>query len=117
MGLHGMTKEESSDIAGAYAAFYRARNPDHVYPVEFVVRALLGNYPRLNTQNIAYSGKRVLDLGFGDGRNMPLLHNLGMQVHGMEISQDICELTAARMARLGINVSVRVGRNCRIPFD
>jgi SAM-dependent methyltransferase len=61
-------------------------------------------------------GKKVLDLGFGDGRNMPLLHNLGMQVYGAEISQDICDLTQARMKRLNVDVSLAVGRNDSIPF-
>jgi len=100
-----------------YSAFYRERDPVHVYPVEFVVRALLGNYPRHKTEASSYAGKYVLDLGFGDGRNMPLLNNLGMRVFGVEISQEICDLTQARMRRLGIDVETRVGRNSRIPYD
>jgi SAM-dependent methyltransferase len=105
------------DLAKSYGDFYRARNPIHVYPVEFVVRAFLGNYQRLRTDKTAYVGKATLDLGFGDGRNMPLLHNLGMEVYGVEISDEICELTASRIAQLGINITVRVGRNRDIPFD
>jgi SAM-dependent methyltransferase len=100
-----------------YDAFYRERDPTHVYPVEFVVRAFLGNYPRHRTAPASYSGKAVLDLGFGDGRNMPLLHNLGMEVFGVEISQQICDLTKARMNRLSVEVDTRVGRNSSIPFD
>lgn len=104
-------------LAGGYEAFYRERDPDHVYPVEFVVRAFLGSYPRLKSIAASCAGKRVLDLGFGDGRNMPLLANLGLQVAGVEISEDICARTAARMQRLGVTVEVRVGRNCRLPFE
>jgi SAM-dependent methyltransferase len=100
-----------------YEMFYRQRDPINVYPVEFVVRAFLGNYPRLKSEGASYSGKRVLDLGFGDGRNMPLLHNLGMRVFGVEISQDICDLTQIRMQRLGVYVETRVGRNNKIPYD
>jgi SAM-dependent methyltransferase len=103
-------------IEGKYDDFYRARNPDHVYPVEFVVRAFLGNYPRHKTDKTSYPGRRVLDLGFGDGRNMPLLHNLGMQVSGVEISQEICDLTARRMKAFGIEVDLKVGRNHDIPY-
>jgi SAM-dependent methyltransferase len=99
-----------------YDEFYRKRDPIHVYPVEFVVRAFLGNYPRHKTDPSVYIGKKALDLGFGDGRNMPLLHNLGMRVFGVEISEEICRLATSRMARLGIDVTARVGRNCRIPF-
>src|SRR5690349_5674031 len=101
----------SSHLERGYDAFYRERDPDQVYPVEFVVRAFLGNYPRLKTRGASYRGKRVLDLGFGDGRNMPLLCGLGMVVHGVEISQEICALTAARMQRLGFSVELKVGRN------
>jgi SAM-dependent methyltransferase len=103
-------------IEGKYDEFYRVRNPDYVYPVEFVVRAFLGNYPRHGTDKTIYLGKRVLDLGFGDGRNMPLLHNLGMRVCGVEITQEICDLTERRMEALGIDVDLRVGRNHRIPY-
>jgi len=105
------------EIERKYDDFYRARNPDYVYPVEFVVRAFLGNYPRHKTDKMSYPGKKVLDLGCGDGRNMPLLHNLGMHVFGMEISQEICDLTKKRMKGLGIDVELKVGRNHSIPYS
>lgn len=110
-----MTSMEN--ITEKYGAFYTQRNPRHVYPVEFVVRAFLGNYPRHKTNPASYSGKSILDLGFGDGRNMPLLHNLGMRVFGVEISQEICDLTEARMRAIGVPIVVRVGSNHAIPFD
>lgn len=107
----------SNPLEEKYNSFYSERNPVHVYPVEFVVRAFLGNYPRLKTDESVYPGKRVLDLGFGDGRNMPLLHNLGMQVYGAEISEKICDLATTRMESLGIEIDARVGRNCALPFE
>ncbi|MCK1341039.1 class I SAM-dependent methyltransferase [Bradyrhizobium sp. 38] len=114
-----MTDEERKSpaaIDGTYGAFYQKRNPVHVYPVEFVVRAYLGNYPRHVTDAASYHGKRVLDLGCGDGRNMPLLRNLGMEVHGTEISQEICDLTRARMRNLGVEATLAVGRNHALPY-
>jgi SAM-dependent methyltransferase len=107
----------NNEITKHYDSFYRRRNPIHVYPVEFVVRAFLGNYPRHKTDPTSYAGKKALDLGFGDGRNMPLLHDLGMQVHGVEISQEICDLTHTRMSRLNIDVGLAVGHNHSIPFN
>ena len=96
-------ENRSRDITNAYVARYAASNPTSVYPVEFVVRAFLGTYPRFTTDKTSYAGKRILGLGFGDGRNMPLLHNLGMTVFGVEIAEEFCKLTDARMAQLGVN--------------
>ena len=106
-----------TDVIGAkYDAFYKARDSAHVYPVEFVVRAFLGTYPLLKPDTSLYPGRRVLDLGFGDGRNMPLLANLGMEVHGVEITQEICRRGVERLAALGHKVEARVGRNHQIPY-
>jgi len=107
----------NDEIGRNYDAFYAKRNPEHVYPVEFVVRAFLGNYPRLSNQANSYAGMRVLDLGFGDGRNMPLLSNLGMKVYGVEIGEDICLRASERMKRLGVEIEAKVGRNRSIPYD
>ena len=105
------------DLETHYAEFYRSRDPEHVYPVEFVVRAFLGRYPRLPAAGRSYAGQRVLDLGCGDGRNMPLLADLGLEVHGVEIAEEICARTVARLARLGVTVDARVGRNHALPFE
>jgi SAM-dependent methyltransferase len=113
--------EETANTAAAiekhYGEFYSLRNPDKVYPVEFVVRTLLGTYPGLKIDRTTYRGAKILDLGFGDGRNMPLLHDLGFEVHGVEISQEICQLTRDRMQRLGVPVVVKPGSNAHIPFE
>ncbi len=106
-----------SEISDKYSSFYRDRNPEHIYPVEFVVRAFLGRYPRLALGESRYSGQNILDLGFGDGRNVPLLSNLGFDVHGLEISADICNLAKERMNRLGIPFDAKVGRNNQIPYE
>jgi SAM-dependent methyltransferase len=112
-----MSTPVPKSIEQYYSEFYRQRSSHYVYPVEFVVRAFLGNYPRHKADSTEYARKNVLDLGFGDGRNMPLLHNLGMKVHGVEISPEICQLTEARMRHYDIDIVTRVGRNCSIPFD
>jgi SAM-dependent methyltransferase len=103
-------------IADSYEQYYGKRHRAAVYPVEFVVRAFLGNYPRHDANNADYRGQCVLDLGFGDGRNMPLLNDLGMRVFGVEISEPICVLARSRMARLGVMAEIRVGSNRSIPF-
>src|SRR6267142_4362727 len=82
------TPGRGGPIAEHYGEFYSRKNPEKVYPVEFVVRTLLGTYPGLAIDRTTYRGSRVLDLGFGDGRNMPLLRDLGFEVYGVEISPD-----------------------------
>jgi SAM-dependent methyltransferase len=104
------------ELEQSYSVFYRSRDPHWVYPVEFVVRAFLGQYPRLARFAAGGRGEHVLDLGFGDGRNMPLLSNLGMQVHGVEITEEICARTVKRLEALGVAIETRVGRNSAIPY-
>jgi SAM-dependent methyltransferase len=100
----------------SYAARYAADTRHTVYPVEFVVRAFLGTYPDLRMPRHAYEGRRVLDIGYGDGRNMPLLRDLGMEVHGVEISEAINKHVRARMESLGVMVDLRLGTNARLPY-
>ena len=104
-------------IDARYADFYERRDPAKVYPVEFVVRAFLGSYPRHHIAAEEMPGKRALDLGFGDGRNLPFLHDQGLEVHGVEISEEICRLTRERMHCLGVPVVLNTGHNAAIPYD
>lgn len=107
----------NTNIALAYSQYYSLRNSDQVYPVEFVIRTFLGKYPNLNLDKTKFSGCRILDLGYGDGRNMPLLHNLGFEIYGVEISEEINRLADSRLHKLGIGASLKIGRNASLPFD
>lgn len=102
-------------LAARYTEHYRAQVNSACYPTEFVVRTLMGQYPDLTWER-SYTDKTLLDLGFGDGRNMPLFHNLGARVHGIEISPEICALAGERMQNLGIPCDLRVGANHRTDF-
>lgn len=104
-------------IQEQYADFYSERNPEKVYPVEFVVRTFLGTYPQLKLDRSSYRGAKILDLGFGDGRNMPLLHDLGFEIYGVEISDEIGRLTKQRMDKLNVPVQLSTGSNSHLPFQ
>ena len=99
-----------------YNQYYKKRTHIHVYPVEFVVRTLLGNYPNLTMDQHSYAGSKLLDLGYGDGRNMPLFHNIGFKISGLEISQEINRLASERLEALGIDAELKVGQNNCIPY-
>lgn len=97
--------------------FYKMRAALHVYPVEFVVRAFLGDYPKLKMNKASYSGSRILDVGYGDGRNIPMLCNLGFDVSGIEISDEINALCEKRLRNLGYSADLKTGRNANLPFE
>jgi hypothetical protein len=107
---------KSSDIATRYSERYERQSTTHLYPVDFVVRALLGTYPGLKMNRACYSGSRILDLGYADGRNMFLLHNLGFKIFGVEIHEDIGRSTLERLRALGVEATLSVGTNSSIPF-
>jgi SAM-dependent methyltransferase len=104
------------DVRESYTAFHETHKPVHVYPTEWVVRTLLGKYPRLSLDKSKYMGGSILDVGFGDGRNWPLLHNIGLAVSGVEISEKIISLGHDRARALAIPVTLKVGSNSALPF-
>ncbi len=81
-----------------------------------VVRTLLGTYPNLKLDKSKYEDSKILDLGFGDGRNLPLLYNTGFEVHGVEIAEEIVELTENLMKNLGVKAELKKGSNANIPY-
>lgn len=102
-----------------YSRLYARRQHAHAYPNEFAIRTFLGGYSSLpqglrNPRKLR--GARILDLGCGDGRNMPLFRNLGMKISGTEVTAEACEGTQKRMCRLGIACDLRVGRSNCLPF-
>jgi len=105
-------------IDQAYTDYYQKKDSlRHIYPVEFVVRTFLGTYPGLKMDRKRYAGSRILDLGYGDGRNFPLLHNLGFKIFGVEIADHINQLAEAKFKEIGIPVELRKGQNSEIPYS
>ncbi|WP_295442941.1 class I SAM-dependent methyltransferase [uncultured Thiodictyon sp.] len=105
-----------NSLESHYTAFWLKRLGVHFYPSEFLVRTFLSqNCPNLKIKH-DYESKNVLDLGCGDGRNMGLLANLGMNIYGTEITQEICEAVTLRMEKFGIKADIRMGRNSSLPF-
>ncbi|RDB07820.1 class I SAM-dependent methyltransferase [Runella aurantiaca] len=99
-----------------YSSYYKKQDIVKVYPNEFAIRSFLGSYPNHKINKADLIGKNILDLGFGDGRNIPLLADLGLKIHGIEVTQEICDYITERMADNGIVMEARVGRNSTIPY-
>jgi SAM-dependent methyltransferase len=107
---------QNANINANYTKYYKDREHLRVYPNEFVVRTLLANYPDLRIRK-PQAGDAILDVAFGDGRNLVLLCDLGLDVYGIEITNEIVEQTGMRLAEMGYNPDLRVGRNSNIPFE
>lgn len=87
---------------------------DLVCPSETLVRLLKGDYiPGLSK---AYEGKKVLDVGFGDGTHLMFLGSLRMRLYGTEVSDEICTSVRGKLAELGYRADLLVGTNRSLPF-
>jgi len=105
------------DTAEVWESYYRSLSDNYLLPNEFVVRAFLGTYPGLSMSR-EYRGKRACDISCGDGRNLVLLHKLGLDLHATELTEEICNITRRRMRdhKEPIEVDIRPGTNRALPF-
>lgn len=100
-----------------FTRFIERASPLHIYPTEWVIRTFLGKYPRMSLDVSRYAGAAILDAGVGDGRNLPLLDNLGFNVWAMDTTQEIIDVVRGRVAELGVRATWVVGSNACMPFD
>lgn len=106
-----------ADVADTYGSFITSRSSPHIYPNEWVIRSVLGTYPELSLGRLDHAGRAVLDLGVGDGRNLPVFHDHGYRITGVDVSTEIIERVARTCAERGIDAELLVGRNHDIPCD
>ena len=113
-----MGSESPDNKIDLWNRYYRALDASYLFPNEFVVRSFLGSYPNLKMSR-NYRGARVCDVSCGDGRNLVLLHKLGLQLYATEVSQEICEITRRKLLSHSekISVDIRAGRNRTLPFE
>jgi SAM-dependent methyltransferase len=87
------------------------------YPSEYVIRIFKGSYPRLNLDKASFKGKKICDVGCGDGRDLAMLHRCGFKISGMEITKEIAAQAKKNLRELGAKADIRVGHNASMPFD
>lgn len=96
---------------------YRARagaRTEHLWPSETLIRLFRGRFiPGMPKD---FEGKKILDVGCGDGNNLLLYASLGMQIHATEISSEVCDRVRLRMASAGSEIDIRIGFNRELPF-
>lgn len=108
---------QADNVKVSYSDFHKKNRSKHLYPTEWVIRTMLGSYPKLSLDRSKYPGGKILDLGFGDCRNMTLLDNCGLDIHGVEITEDILIIARETLNGLGIEATLKVGSNASIPFE
>ena len=106
------------DLLRVWVDYYRSLKESYLIPNEYVLRAFLGNYPNLSMSH-DYAGASVCDVSCGDGRNLVMLHKLGFELYATEITQEVCDLTRAKLSSHSehIKVEIRPGLNWSLPFD
>jgi SAM-dependent methyltransferase len=105
-----------ADIKKEYSKFHLDKSSDHLYPTEWIIRTMLGNYPGLKLNRNQYANASILDLGFGDGRNFSLLNNCRLKIFGVETTNHICSHVRDKFNSRGLETDLRVGTNSNIPF-
>jgi ubiquinone/menaquinone biosynthesis C-methylase UbiE len=71
------------------------RNKQISYPAEAVIRIFKGKFPKLKFQ--FKKKQKILDVGFGDGRHIYFFKNLGLEVYGTEISENIVKIIKKKL--------------------
>lgn len=85
------------------------------WPSETLIRLFKGNYiPNLDKD---FAGKRILDVSFGNGNNMPLYVSLGLDIYGTEVSGEICEQLQQKLENANIKTTLKAGVNQNLPFE
>jgi SAM-dependent methyltransferase len=112
-----MSSVEAENIQ-AWQTYYAGLKDSYLFPNEFVVRTFLANYPNLRLPH-DYLGKSICDVSCGDGRNLVLLNKLGADLYASEVTQDICDITRAKLLQHSdkIDVDIRPGLNWQLPFE
>lgn len=98
--------------------YYQNLTDSFLFPNEYVLRCFLGKYPNLKMDH-NYAGRRVCDIGCGDGRNITLLNKLKLEIYATEVTQQICQITKNKLISHPENISadIRTGFNWSIPFE
>lgn len=105
------------NIKSAYTEFHLKNKSNHLYPTEWVIRTMLGNYPELKLDKSRFKNGKILDLGFGDCRNMSFLNNCGLSIYGVDITEETVALGYETLRNLNIEAQLKVGSNINIPYD
>lgn len=94
-----------------YEKYYKRNFNNKLYPSEYLVRVFLSAKNKKKFGFKKYKDFKILDLSFGDGRNLQFFHDLGFKVFGTEISKKIINYSRKKKFKLN------VGKANLLPYD
>lgn len=97
-----------------YARHYLSINS--TFPSVIALKYFLGRNPKLNIQREDLVGKKVCEIGFGDGRDLSLLSYLNMDVSGVEPDSEVVRHTLEKYQGQGLNFDLKTGTNMDTGF-
>ena len=84
---------------------------NHTYPSVFALKMFLGKNPLLNMKEVIFKNKTILDIGFGDGRDLNLFLDLQFNVYGIEPSPDVVKHTIKKFLNMENKPQLSAGTN------
>jgi SAM-dependent methyltransferase len=105
------------NLEKSYTDYYLRTAKSLLFPNEAIVRIFRGVYPKLSFKKTDFHGKVLVDIGCGSGMNFLPMADLGLDLYGVEITEQICNSTIENMLNYGISIDVRRGRNDELPFS
>ncbi len=81
------------------------------------MKIFLGRNPGLDLRGVNFFGKSILEVGFGDGRDLVLFSNLGFNVFGVEVDEQVVKHTQRKLAESAVKTELRVGYNDETGFE
>lgn len=100
-----MNIEDNSSYSKHYLKIYKT------YPSVFALKMFLGTSPYLDITNLNFKNKKILDIGFGDGRDLNLFLDLGFQVYGIEPSLEVVSHTKKKFNKANLYPKLSQGTN------
>jgi cyclopropane fatty-acyl-phospholipid synthase-like methyltransferase len=90
---------------------------ERVYPSVFALKFFLGRNPTHDSGSLGkLEGADILDIGFGDGRDMLLYNELGMNVFGVEIDHEVVLHTQRKFRGMIPAGNIKIGTNLSTEF-
>tara|TARA_B100000941_G_C28463700_1_gene532245 strand:- start:189 stop:875 length:687 start_codon:yes stop_codon:yes gene_type:complete len=92
------------------------KNINKVYPSVFSLKIFLGRNPNFSLRDYNFKDKKILDIGYGDGRDLVLFNDLGFETYGVEVNEEVVEHSINKFKKKGLDIKLSLGCNDKTGF-